>query len=348
MAVGSVLAQTCPDYEMILVNDGSTDQTEKVFAEIKAAHPDRVALVSQSNQGLAMARQAGLDRAFGEYIVFLDSDDRLMPGMLGSCLAGFDRRPGASVIVGRTRVVYENEKSAPRILKPGSNAGWPAILSSNPFGSPCSMMPRKKAVLEAGGVGLPGVRACEDWDLYARMARRGMRFEIVDDVLAEYLQHENALSRDIGLMLRERIALLDRMAKDVAGLPSLAGEVYARYRNGHVLFTIGQAAGRKDNIQYLDRIAGHMVPGKVDFRYFCNQFLYGLQHSVAMKREGLEAEYIEQVCGLLSRRLSAIGSGAEANALAGEFRREMKNPMLRRSIARRLSRMLDPFRRFPK
>lgn len=343
-AVGSALPQMGDDDELILVNDGSTDRTAEVIEEIRAAHPGRVATVSQANQGLAMARQAGLERAGGEYIVFLDADDWLLPGMLGACLAGFGRRPDASVVVGRTRVVYENETSPPTILRPGSNTEWPEILAVNPFGSPCSMMLRKKDLLAAGGTGLPGCRACEDWDLYARMARRGMKFEIIDAVLAAYVQHENALSRDPDLMLREKIALLDRMAAEAAGLPALPPEVYDRCRNGQVLFMIGEAAGKLETADRIGRIADCMVRSEVAFRYFCNQFLYGLQHSAALARTKLGAEYIEQVRGTVEKRFEELGFGRWGHRLGREFRREMKAPMKRLSLARRISRLLDRVR----
>lgn len=346
-AVDSVLAQSCRDFEIVLVDDGSTDGTEKVFTEIKAANPDRVAIVRQENKGLSLARQAGLECASGEFVVFLDADDRLMPGMLESCLNRFHNAPDAAAIVGKTKVVHEDARMEPRILSPGANDRWPEVLAVNPFGAICSIMFRKKALVAAGGVGLPGVRACEDWDLYARMLRRGMRFARVAEALAVYAQHENALSRDLELMLREKIALLDRMVRDVAGPARLTREAYGRYRNGHVLFAIGEAAG-KNNINDIERIASHMIPGEIDFRYFCNQFLYGMQHSVALTRRKFDEDDIERVCGAVARRFSEIGFGAYAKMAAREFRREMKNPLRRRSIARRLSRTIDPLRKFLK
>lgn len=343
-AAGSALAQNDGPLELVLVDDGSTDETAQALDEIKASDPERIAIVSQENKGLSMARQAGLDRAAGELIVFLDSDDRLLPGMLAACVAAFDRSPGASAVVGRTRVVYENGRTAPKILNPGLNAVWPEILAANPFGSPCSMLLKKKDVVAAGGVGMPGVRACEDWDLYARMIRRGMRFERIDEVLAVYVQHEGVLSRDIALMLREKIALLDRMLSDAAAPQPLAKEDYARYRNGHVLFTLGEAAGLGLEAENIASIAENMVGGRVAFRYFCNQFLYGLQHSVSMNNARLAPEYIDEVCARLQDRFTALGFGKHAVMLAAEFRREMKSPKKRISIARRISRLIDPLR----
>ncbi|MCE5230189.1 glycosyltransferase family 2 protein [bacterium] len=342
-AVESALAQTFRDFEVILVDDGSTDQTPQILAKFQAGNPDRISIVSQSNQGLSMARQAGLDRAPGEYIVFLDSDDWLMPGMLGACLAGFRRRPRASVIVGRTMVVYENKPDQTRILSPGKNARWPDVLAVNPFGHPCSMMLRKTAILEAGGVGMPGVRSCEDWDLYARMLRRGMIFECIPDVLAAYYQHENVLSRDIESMLQAKLTLLDRQTEDVSGD---VRDQCKSYRNGHVLFAFGQAVGRQYDLAALSGIIDQTVRSAMQFRYFCNQFLYGLQHSIALTHAKLGEKYIDQACRLAFDRFGALGFGRHARMFTREMRREMRDPMRRYSISRRLSRLLDPARKF--
>src|SRR5215204_1671374 len=76
-AIESVLAQSYPNFEIIVVDDGSPDNT----SEVAASYP-RVRLVRQENQGLSAARNSGLSRSEGEYVVFLDADDRLLPGAL--------------------------------------------------------------------------------------------------------------------------------------------------------------------------------------------------------------------------------------------------------------------------
>ena len=77
--VQSVLSQTYHHYEIIIVNDGSTDQTADVLANLAQQYPQKIRVLNQSNQGPGAARQLGLDHAQGEYIQFLDSDDLLLP-----------------------------------------------------------------------------------------------------------------------------------------------------------------------------------------------------------------------------------------------------------------------------
>ena len=93
-ALESVFAQTFRDFEIIVVNDGSTDDT----ASVLAGYGDRIQLVSQSNRGVSAARNAGLRVSVGEYLVFLDDDDEWMPEMLARCTAVLDEDPDCVLV----------------------------------------------------------------------------------------------------------------------------------------------------------------------------------------------------------------------------------------------------------
>jgi hypothetical protein len=343
-AADSALSQMRDDDEMIVVNDGSTDDTREVCAGFGSAHPARVTVVNQTNQGLSMARQAGLERAQGEYVVFLDADDRLLPEMLESCLAGFRRRPPASAVAGWTRVAYEHTPGRTRILKTGKNRQWPSVLAANPFGACCSLMLRRTDLLAAGGVGLPGVRACEDWDLYARMVRRGMIFHCIPRVLSCYLQHGDALSRNVEAMLDEKIAMLERLAA-CADAPGLSSGSYARFRNGYVLFALGQAVGQRSQLPALSSILARMVPGAMALRPCCDQFRFGFQHTLAVPPAPPDPASIHEIGELIAARFRLLGFDRYVALFLSEIRREMKHPFQRYSVSRRLSRLLDPARR---
>lgn len=86
----SVLDPALPDCEILAVNDGSTDGSGAIAAEYAARYPERLRLITTQNGGLGHARNTGLDAARGEYVLFLDSDDRLAPGALAEMLACLD------------------------------------------------------------------------------------------------------------------------------------------------------------------------------------------------------------------------------------------------------------------
>ena len=94
----SLLAQTYPDYEAVIVNDGSTDDTEQVIASYRASLGDRLVYVKQANGGLANARNAGLRVARGRYIALLDSDDLWAPEFLAKMLALLESDPTLDLV----------------------------------------------------------------------------------------------------------------------------------------------------------------------------------------------------------------------------------------------------------
>jgi glycosyltransferase involved in cell wall biosynthesis len=94
-AVNSVLGQKGVDTELIVVDDGSTDETAGILRPL--ADAGRLILISQSNRGVAAARNAGLKRATGDYVAFLDSDDEYLPGKLEAQVLDMAARPQFSV-----------------------------------------------------------------------------------------------------------------------------------------------------------------------------------------------------------------------------------------------------------
>lgn len=80
--IESVLNQTYEDYELIIVNDGSTDNSKNIIKEYKEKYPNKIIQVNKKNGGLSDARNKGVKKAKGEYILFLDSDDSFQPGLL--------------------------------------------------------------------------------------------------------------------------------------------------------------------------------------------------------------------------------------------------------------------------
>lgn len=99
--IESILAQTYRNVEVIIVNDGSTDQSLAVISDLICSHHN-VKVINQKNQGLSVARNTGIDVATGKYITFVDADDKIMPGFVSS-LYQIANKTGADIVRGSFR-----------------------------------------------------------------------------------------------------------------------------------------------------------------------------------------------------------------------------------------------------
>jgi glycosyltransferase involved in cell wall biosynthesis len=103
-AVNSVLAQDGADWELLVINDGSTDTTDAVAAELLNQHGQRLRYLAQPNRGVAATRNRGIDATTGRYLIFLDADDELAPGALVVYRDLIARNPGIDMVAGSYRV----------------------------------------------------------------------------------------------------------------------------------------------------------------------------------------------------------------------------------------------------
>jgi glycosyltransferase involved in cell wall biosynthesis len=116
-AIASIAAQTWRDWELIIVDDGSTDGTSELIDRCRATIPQRVISVRQENGGAYAARNRGLDLATGAYIAFYDSDDVWLPHHLDHCVAALDRHPELDWVYGACRIV---DFASGRVLQPNA------------------------------------------------------------------------------------------------------------------------------------------------------------------------------------------------------------------------------------
>lgn len=187
-AVASVLAQTWRPIEIIIVDDGSTDQTPLVMAELQRRDPDIIHLLRQENAGPGAARQAGLQAARGEFVQFLDSDDLLLPNKFSVQVAGLRGDPEAEISYGKT---YTRELGA-RLEKPAQLTGechrtlFPALLREPLW--PTLTPLYRHAFLQTIGP-WPVARQLEDWQYDAQAASRNVCLHYADTYVAETRNH---------------------------------------------------------------------------------------------------------------------------------------------------------------
>jgi hypothetical protein len=180
--IRSVLSQTKPAIEMIVIDDGSTDDSAAIAEEF--GPPVRV--IRQPNQGESVARNRGIAEAKGSHLFFLDADDLVAP-------EAFERLAGA--VVGRPKAValmgcawFTSDPTHPERSALPHHAGfYPDIIQSN-FGPPHSWLTPKSIVQAAGGF-CGTMRWFEDWDLWWRVGLEGGELVCVDYIGALYRQH---------------------------------------------------------------------------------------------------------------------------------------------------------------
>lgn len=104
-AVNSVLAQDGDDWDLLVIDDGSSDDTARVARELQARHPGRLRFLSQPNRGVGAARNRGLDETQGDYLIFLDADDELAPGALAVYRGLLAQSPEADLLAGAHQTI---------------------------------------------------------------------------------------------------------------------------------------------------------------------------------------------------------------------------------------------------
>ncbi len=213
-AIRSVLCQSYADLEIIVVDDGSSDATEELASGYSETDP-RVRLIRQENRGLAAARNRGLAGVGGEYVVFLDSDDRLVSGALGVGVRELESHPGCAFVSGLCRKITADGSLVP---------GWEQfrvrddpyleLLRSCPIYVPAVMY--RRGVFDVVGGFDTSYRAAEDYDLYYRILER---FPVYchDTLVAEIRRHDANMTRDRTLMLKYNMAALRSQRKRVKG-----------------------------------------------------------------------------------------------------------------------------------
>ena len=188
----SVLAQTFSDFELLIVDDGSTDDTADVARRFTRAD-GRIELVRQDNGGLAAARNTALRRARGHFLALLDSDDLWMPRFLSAQLAVLEARPDVDIVTGNGRTLGSREDGLPARPWPDPRPApnLTTILSDELSVFIMSVFHRR--VFDTIGGFDELLRTNEDFDFWLRAALAGFTFARNDEPLGYYRRRDDSL-----------------------------------------------------------------------------------------------------------------------------------------------------------
>lgn len=184
-ALESILRQTYPHREIIVVNDGSRDGTSQALVPFK----DRVRVIDQDNQGPSVARNRGIQESRGAFIAFLDADDLWVDDKLAVQMSRFEARPELQLCSGHIKSFWIPELDRERQMFEGH-----PYHHERPMLSPCTVLVRREVFQQIGGFD-PQLRNGEDTDWFMRMMKAGIVYETVPRLLVNRRQHDSNLTR---------------------------------------------------------------------------------------------------------------------------------------------------------
>jgi len=266
-AVDSVLHQSYKDYEIIIVDDGSTDNTKEVLA----SYGDRIKVLNQNNMGVSAARNKGIMSSRGEYIAFLDADDLWLPDKLERQVTLLEEHPEIGLVFSDMWVVGETDvpardrpflgKSAFQIGKPSKGKVFKHLFLNDFIPMPTAMVRRR--CFEKVGLFDSAYDSCEDYDLWLRLSQH-FSIDYVDKPLAIYRMHGGSLIHDLEKHFGCLISLRKRALRENPSLlrefdPDTMDRVYYRFHVylGMIQMSKGDQKGARENYHEYIRLNPH-------------------------------------------------------------------------------------------
>jgi glycosyltransferase involved in cell wall biosynthesis len=244
-----VLAQTYPDWEIVIVDDGSTDNTSAVVDSCRPKLRDKLQYIHQPNRGLPAARNTGIRAARGEFIALLDADDVWLPHRLERGVSVMDADPGAGLVHARVvRINAQGTITGQLKVEPKYMSGRIArYIYTRRAHIVCPTVMFRKSCLQTVGWFDETMQATEDRDLWFRIA---LRYKVVyiNDVLAHYRLSPSSMTSNLDRLRKAQLYFVAKHHKSGAAtrldqLQAL-GNIYRElgdslFRGGAVTKAIG-------------------------------------------------------------------------------------------------------------
>lgn len=203
--IESVLGQTFSDFEVLLVDDGSSDHIVQWAS--KLADP-RVKLISQENQGANIARNTGIAQAQGKYVAFVDADDLWELTKLEKQVECLETNPEVGLLhTWLTGIDWQSKPTGRVIYSQLEGDVWQQIVEKNQVA--CSSVMVRRCCFETVGVFDQNLKFAEDWDLWIRFATR-YRFAVIKEPLVRYREHPNSKSKKYASRLQDFQIIIEK------------------------------------------------------------------------------------------------------------------------------------------
>lgn len=205
LAVESVLAQTFSDWELIVVDDGSSDNTRQI---VESVQDHRLRYLYQESSERSAARNFGVRIAQGKFLVFLDDDDLLRADMIQRALKEFEN-PEVAVVYSALKLIDEQGQEFPQVPicnKAEGNVFRQLLVESFMVHAPLAS---RECVVDAGSFD-EKLTACEDWDLWIRVAAEKREFKVIGEPLVSYRLHDSNTILDLDRMEASATFVLQR------------------------------------------------------------------------------------------------------------------------------------------
>lgn len=250
-AIDSVLAQKNADFELIVVDDGSTDDTP----DLLNSYGEDICVIRQSNKGVSAARNRGIDAAVGQYIAFLDSDDLWLPKKLSAQLDFFRSRPDA--LICQTEEIWIRKGVR---VNPKKRHKKPSGMIFEPSLSLCLVSPSAvmigRTLLDEVGTFDENLRVCEDYDLWLRIACQYPIYLIDTPLIIKRGGHCDQISKGVGLD-KLRIQSITRVIESKKLSPDqYAAAAVALREKCHIYASGCRKRGRIEEAVVYEELAG--------------------------------------------------------------------------------------------